>query len=308
MTLQTIRKLAHAHGRWLGTLLSLVALAAFLQAFTGHLRGNDLVALLGQHRDALLVALLIYLAAYVPMSLAWTLLARRCGAQALPGPLLRVFLVSQIGKYLPGNVGHLLGRAWMAQRIGVPVGTTAMALTLEMAGVLSAGALLAFATGLAAPATGDHLARYLPFVAAGLAAMLLAALLVLSRKRVTARAPAVGAFCLALVCYLLVFALLAAAHGVMLGMISGIWTASALIQLTAAVLFSWLVGFLVPGAPAGLGLREISLMALLAGVYPAATVAFAVAAMRLVTMTGDGIACLAGLVLIPGPAPQRAVA
>src|SRR3546814_11770047 len=50
---------------------------------------------------------------------------------------------------------------------------------------------------------------------------------------------------------------------------------------------SWIAGFVVPGAPAGLGVREVVLTAWLAGALPPATAVLLVVALRIATPIAD---------------------
>jgi uncharacterized membrane protein YbhN (UPF0104 family) len=57
--------------------------------------------------------------------------------------------------------------------------------------------------------------------------------------------------------------------------------------ITAAFALSWLIGFLAPGAPAGLGVREGIMVVLLSGAADNAQVLIFVLLARVVTMLGD---------------------
>jgi uncharacterized membrane protein YbhN (UPF0104 family) len=292
------------NGRSIGAAISVLGLAGFAYTFSRNLSPSEAGEMLRLHWMVLLLALGLYLITYVLMSTAWFVLARGCGARIGYRLLAWAYLVSQIGKYLPGNVGHLLGRAFLARNRGVPVDVSGIAMSLELTGVLAAGALFATMAGILGPTSGDFSA--VPIAAAVLALVLLAAVLFVSRRRLGGRPSLTRPFAVALACYLPVFALLAAANTILLGAASG----PLILQVAAAVVLSWLVGFMVPGAPAGLGLREMSFYALLAGSFPGPTVLFAAAGMRLVTLTGDGIAWFVGLALghfardvIPSPVP-----
>ena len=64
--------------------------------------------------------------------------------------------------------------------------------------------------------------------------------------------------------------------------------------VTAAFALSWLVGFLAPGAPAGLGVREGIMVVLLSGAADNAQLLVFVLLARLVTMLGDACNFLIG--------------
>ena len=292
-----LHQLARQHGRLLGSAISAVAIAAFAVALSRVFSAPDAAALLVRHWDALLLAMALYLATYVPMAAAWLVLARAVGAGADRRAMVRIYLVSQVGKYLPGNVGHLLGRAWLAERVGVPLRLTAWIMSLEVIVLLVAGALAAAACLLLPGSTAA--ARWtLPLAAVALALGLLAVALALSRRRLADLRPLLPQLRIALACYVGVFGVLAAAHCLLLGMIGGGgWTAGTVAQVVSAVVLSWLVGFMTPGAPAGLGVREMSLLTLLTPLFSAETVLATAAFMRMASIAGDGIAWAMGLLL-----------
>jgi hypothetical protein len=63
---------------------------------------------------------------------------------------------------------------------------------------------------------------------------------------------------------------------------------------TAAFALAWILGFLAPGAPAGLGVRESIMLLLLAGAAPEADLLLFVLLARVVTMLGDAICFAVG--------------
>lgn len=65
---------------------------------------------------------------------------------------------------------------------------------------------------------------------------------------------------------------------------------------TSSFALAWVLGFLAPGAPAGLGVREGALAFLLAGSVDDQRVLTLILAMRIVTVMGDGLCWLVGLI------------
>lgn len=59
------------------------------------------------------------------------------------------------------------------------------------------------------------------------------------------------------------------------------------IRIMVAYLIAWLIGYVVPGAPGGLGIRELILLWLLKGIFPEPLVLSAAVMNRLVTTLGD---------------------
>jgi glycosyltransferase 2 family protein len=53
--------------------------------------------------------------------------------------------------------------------------------------------------------------------------------------------------------------------------------------------FAWALGFVVPGAPAGLGVREAVLVGTLGGVFPENSVLISAVLFRVITTLGDSL-------------------
>jgi len=70
--------------------------------------------------------------------------------------------------------------------------------------------------------------------------------------------------------------------------------------LTAAFAIAWVVGFVTPGAPAGIGVREALLMLMLGPGMGTANASLFILALRIATTLGDILCFVAGLALMPG--------
>jgi uncharacterized membrane protein YbhN (UPF0104 family) len=224
--------------------------------------------------------------------------------------LARIMARTQAAKYVPGNVAQHALRATLAARAGIPVaafagtvtqetilailaslfvGVVAAALSTGLAGgaaqvdlgtasaLVVGGALLAAAVGYAAHLLGGRTSGWLRHAFDWAARYL----------RVRDPRPLAMAF----VAYCANFVLIGAGLAVLaasLGLSQQIGPAEA----TAVFALSWILGFLAPGAPAGLGVREGIMLALLSGPAPQEGVVIFVLLARLATMVGDA-ACFA---------------
>lgn len=244
---------------------------------------------------------------------AWSLLLAEAGLPWRWTKCAGVIAVTQIAKYIPGNVAQHVGRATLALRHGMTADVFATTVVLET--LLTIAAALLFGVvgwwlfwradgGAATGATqvlvtaagglvvgvllGGGLYRLLGWLRhhAAWARRWLSAELPLPRLPVVLAAGA-G--------YALNFLVLGAAlylvcHG--LGLTLGY------AFLATAFALAWLVGFLAPGLPAGLGVREGVLSLLLAGQVGDAALLNVMLAMRVVTMAGDVLCFLLGLWLM----------
>jgi hypothetical protein len=69
--------------------------------------------------------------------------------------------------------------------------------------------------------------------------------------------------------------------------------------LVSACALAWVVGFVTPGAPGGLGVREALLVVMLAPLFTAASASILVIALRMATTLADLFCFVAGWLLLP---------
>jgi uncharacterized membrane protein YbhN (UPF0104 family) len=286
---------------WLGRAVSLAALAWL--AFAVRDQRATLSAWRPSRGDGVLVAgaALVYGLALFLVAEAW----HRLVSHAAAGVALRRNLtipsmgITQLAKYLPGNVFHLVGRhAWLA-RAGAPHSALALALAWEAACLALAAVMTASVLALVWPVPAD-----LPFLSVREAALTaLAAVAAFGVLTIVLRArfesvrrrtpsPAVAAGALAVLAgFFLIQALVFVAL-----------TAAADATPTAAALpipvGAWLVGFLTPGAPGGLGTRELALSTWMVPIVGPAKSLLAAALFRLVTLLGDAVAFVVSWALL----------
>lgn len=216
------------------------------------------------------------------------------------GRTLRIYARTQVYKYLPGNIFHMLGRYAEARRAGASHAALGIAQILEL-GLLSAaggvvGAILALPLLLDQLRLHGFEAWLLPIiviacsaVATGLSAIVARRLQV---RRLAGRFVARGLAAFALYMLFMVGSG-ALAWGLALALGGPAAASPQVIGITAA---AWLVGFLVPGAPGGLGVRDAVLIAGLtaAGIPGATAIALG---HRIITALGDALLALAGFAI-----------
>lgn len=239
-----------------------------------------------------LAALLLVLAALFTSMLSWRALLTGLGSP-LPVPVAaRIFFVGQLGKYLPGSVWPVLAQMEIATAHKVPRHRTAGASVLTMLMALLAGLIIAI---IALPLSGGSTPYEWAFIAAP---FLLACLYpkVLNRGfsrllRLAKRPPLehpIGGHAIAIslgwsfaswLCYGFQIWLLAIRVGAPLG--------KALPLAIGAFAFAWCAGFLVVLAPAGAGVREVIMVAILAPVVGSDQATAIALVSRAVTMVAD---------------------
>lgn len=295
--------------RWLGLALAIAAGIYFIRYAHNALAGKDLSRLLDFNVLVATVALTVLYAMLIPStSIAWTWLLRTMEQRVSHGHMLAILATTQFGKYLPGNIAQHIGRIALSRNAGVQMPAALFSIAYEMLLVLVACAHITILALLWAPPDAlSHwrLAEYrLPLLMAvtlgAIAALLLAPRLAswlasyrahrrgehdYSPARLHLNAPT------AIACYALY-----AANFCLIG--AGLWLVSRALLAGAAptphVAFligafagSWILGFIAPGAPAGLGIREAILSAWLSGSLPPAQIVLLVLALRIATTLGD---------------------
>lgn len=300
-----------------GALLALAAGAFFIRHARNALAGQDLSSLWTLSALSALVALtLLYMLTVPSTSVAWTWLLRALRQQVGCSRLLAILAVVQIGKYLPGNVAHHLGRIALARAEGVSLVAAVYSVACEALLLLLAATHVSAMTLVGAqPAMLAELplmrhrwplltgVTMLAIVALAMAPYLATWLVRLRRQGMATdgseRAPSLAlgvpvvAGCYAM--YLLNFVLIGLGLWLMAqalvpagSAVPGVW------YLVGAFASSWFLGFVIPGAPAGLGVREAVLSGWLVGTMPDAQVVVLIVALRVATTVGDLLVFAAG--------------
>jgi uncharacterized membrane protein YbhN (UPF0104 family) len=231
----------------------------------------------------------------------WMRILRILGSSPPLRSGIRWYFVGQLGKYIPGGLWAVLGRAELATRGGTPrpvaYSSVAMSLITTYAAAASTGAVF---IGLGSEGSSTRLA----WIAVSVA-IVAAAVLALSRPVVSwissvatrfgrkielpsaSLSTSLSAIILTMPAWLAIGGATAlVSHA--LGFSAGVP------QIVAATCYAWLAGFLVVPLPSGLGVREAVFIALYPGPTQeaAATAIIARVVFILVDLTGAGVATL----------------
>jgi uncharacterized membrane protein YbhN (UPF0104 family) len=239
----------------------------------------------------------------------WQLLLREQRVR-LPWPdVISLYLVAQFGKYLPGNVGQYVGRVVMGRDLGIPVPVTLATMLVEAiwgAGTalgLSALSLYVFmgagiqklpawasASGLALCFLGLLLA---PWLSMTLANRVFPSLV---DRAFGARGINPPGWRAALNVSLLYVACSVCMGLILKGQSWYMFHAAPLpfLQISGFFALAWLAGYLLPGAPAGLGVRESMMLLLFSPAFGESTALALGITLRLATTLADVLAFLVG--------------
>lgn len=250
----------------------------------------------------LAIALLVTLVAHITAGWVWGQILVELKQPMSRFWAVQVYLLTNIAKYLPGNVWHLYGRVMAAKEAGTRLDVATLSVLLEPL-LMAAAALLVALLG-----SQQVLASYgwlgVTFQAIGLIGVLLGVhpkvlnpllhYLGKAKQKVTGSRPDAATF--QLTAYPVVpflgelgfLGLRGAGFLVTFGAFSPIAPGQIPLLMSAFAL-AWLLGFIIPGAPGGLGVFEATAIALLGSTFPAGIVLTVVAVYRLISVLAEAL-------------------
>jgi hypothetical protein len=234
-------------------------------------------------------ASLLYGASNALLALAWREILLRFDTVIDRRSALRTYGISQIAKYVPGNVFQFASRQVIGLSRSLAGGALARSVYWELGVLSSSGVLVGL---LALPL----LLQDLPVWGGGALFVAAAAGAGVAVSRRLGRPVA------AAVAYHVAF--LALAGGVFLVVLTDLGSPSVTqaglaLAAVGSYVVAWLAGLLTPGAPAGVGVREVVLLFLLGDQQPEQALLVAVLAHRAATLVGDVLFFGAALLLRP---------
>ncbi len=209
------------------------------------------------------------------------------------GRALAIYGKTQIYKYLPTNVLHMVGRYRLARSAGASNKALAFAQIAELLTILLAAASISalLARAVLVHALEEHGIDNPTFVnvlvVGGVAVLAVGATAIVRQRMAGSGKKALIAAAVAFAFYILFFT----GSGLLLATLcKSLSTASGMLELIGIGATAWLVGFVVPGAPGGLGVRETILIAgLSAAGLPVAEATAVALGYRFATTAGDAL-------------------
>lgn len=237
--------------------------------------------------------------------LSWHALLRDSGSRLTVSRAATMFFVAQLGKYLPGGVWNIAAVAEMGADDQIPRRrSVSVMLVATLISVVTALALAALAAPLAPDelvASYGWLAWGVPFLAILLAPPVLNRFISVSLRtlrRPPLDEPITGRGVSRAAAWSLVAWVLAGAHVWCLAIAVGLEASPRTLALaTGGYALAWVAGFLFVVSPAGLGVRELVLGAVLASELDTGQVVVVVLLSRVLLTVADlllGVAALSG--------------
>lgn len=240
---------------------------------------------------------IIQLIALSILAYAWRLILSYC-VKTLPSicKTNSVYYKSNIAKYLPGNVGQFVGRQIFGISLGMTQAQLALSSFLEV-GFTVFGALivaLLFGGRKITEASLHPSAVYMLFIVGIVILLALIALLLVFRRKQTSimvwelvkerkfwfRATTI------LFLYIVQFFIFGVVFVFLVQQDMHISTIDDIWFIIAVTSISWLVGFITPGVPGGIGVRESALLLMLSN-YPQEVILTAAIMQRVIMIIGD---------------------
>lgn len=260
---------------YIGIALGVAGIAFVVRQLLVYRQQIDLSTIDGTAYATILVLSVVYGTSNLLLSAGWRDILGHLGVECGFGGTVRIYALSQLAKYVPGNIFHLVGRQALGAAAGISHGVLARSTAIELAVI--GGCTLLFAA-LLLPVywpTGGALSGLLLFILLALSAFV--AIRVTLGSRIARSAAWYWL-------YLIVSgAVFVGAYLVAGGSVG----ANEVPVLVGAYVLAWLAGLVTPGAPAGIGVREATLLFLLAGLAPPPVVLLAVVIGRAITVLGD---------------------
>jgi hypothetical protein len=285
---------------WAGFATGIVGVVFVLFRLSGFWHQMDISSLFARSMPFLTTLILIYGAANLLMAMAWREILKHFNIHTSVKWAIQTYGIAQIGKYIPGNIFQFAGRQAIGQSAGLEAKPLAKSAVWEIG-------LLAF-TGLLFPVLSVPLFWDQMTYSVSLLLFLLesgVAFLILNYW--------IGNHIGSALIYEWVFLVIAGLvfNGVLMMTTSATLGSNVSIMGIAGVyVLAWLAGMLTPGAPAGIGVREVVFLAMLHPVVRENELLKAIIIGRIVTISGDVVFYLFSMCMrftLPGKAIAKLV-
>jgi len=269
----TQRRLLH----WCGSFLALVGIVFVGFRLYSYSLELDLLRITTVVWMFIATLSIIYGAANFLLAIAWWHLLQHFRLPVSRPESTRIFGISQLAKYVPGNIFHLAGRQALGMAAGLAPRALAKSTVWELGLLAVVGAQFGW---LILPLIMPHFPESISlFLLLGSVALTGTALQGIFGRQV------VYSF-LWQILFMLVSGVIFIALLLMMSGGEGL-TVWHWLTIGGAYIVAWLAGLVTPGAPAGVGIRELILLLMLNSVVGEKDLLMAVLLGRVVTVVGD---------------------
>lgn len=250
-----------------------------------------------QSMSVLLLGAISYGSACYFLSAGWYKILASISSSPVPKHAIKaIYARSQIAKYIPGNVMQVAGRHLLTRRLGVGHKPLAIASLAEILGLILASCTITLIGSAVFGLWENYINQqqvYYGLVMLSVIILLIPLVYKLCIKLIPAtrqyfkNRSLLWAFFIAYLEYLLFFIFVGA---ILVGLIYQLHGSLSIYKIAAIVAtfsVSWLVGFITPGAPSGIGIRETILVVSLDKILLGNMGILIAILFRLITVGGD---------------------
>lgn len=298
MKKETLKKIGNIAGKII-TILSLIfiVVAIYKLGFDFSSVENVPVFILILIGAGIIICIAMYL-----MGIAWKLwLDFFSGKKNSFREVVCVYTKANIGKYLPGNVMHYVERNLFAGKLGISQKKIAACSVIEIIGQAGVAVLFGLLFSFqqlkeVLQQLFDEKYKTVIFIAIPVILVIMAAMILIFRKKI---APFVKEyanlkFLVTAVKCLVLYAVVLIVSGLVMVMLyqymGGTLTSQKVLLIISGYIIAWVLGFVVPGAPGGIGVREFVLTVLLSPALGQELTLTLSVIHRLITIVGDFMA------------------
>jgi uncharacterized membrane protein YbhN (UPF0104 family) len=287
-------------------IISLICFVFFFKIFFTEISNLPSINLSFVNYLSLFISVIFILLVNFLASLNWKIVINEFYIKQSFLKLIYIFFVTNFYKYIPGNIGHYLGRLYFGKKNSLNYSLGVNSIILETVWFAIAAVIISL---FSFNYINEHFFNGL-FFNAPLVLILLSSLIIVTItyyilelikkiknlkvnnqhiffKNITFRSSI-----LILIIYIIYFLILSFIYYFILVSIFTIQID--FIILFSIISFSWLIGFISPGAPGGLGVREIIVLKLLSPIIPISVIGSASILFRVLCISGDLLSFIIG--------------
>ena len=275
------------HFNWGGLGIGILGVVFVVRKLIEYSNQINISALTGLSLFFLFGLLLTYCFANILLALAWHDLLQFLKVETTKKWAIQTYGIAQIGKYVPGNIFHFASRQAIGQAAGLPTLPFAKSVVWEIGLIAATGTLFAV---LIIPLFWVQITYQIALV---LFIILLFCSVLCANHWIGPKAgSALKLYALFLIISGIIF------NGVLIVATSVQPEFSfVFIGIIGVYVVAWLAGLITPGAPAGIGVRELVFLALLHSVISEGELLKAIILGRFVTIGGDVLFYIFSIVL-----------
>ena len=287
-------------------LISLICFIFFFKIFFNELSNLPPINLSFANYLSLFICIIFILFVNLIATINWKIIINEFHKKQILLNIIYIFVVTNFYKYIPGNVGHYLGRLYFGKKNSLNYSIGINSIILETIWFAIAAIIISLFSFnyinehffnrvfFNAPITLISIITFVIVILSYYVLDLLARIknLKLKNQNIIFKNITLRSSVLVLINYIIYFFILTLIYYYILFSIFSIKIN--LFVLFSIMSFSWLIGFISPGAPGGLGVREIIVLKLLSPIIPISVVASASILFRILCIIGDLLSYVMG--------------